>query len=99
MVTLRNERKLAFMAVETHVYPRNNQSKNSPAPGITEEYIAQVSEEIEGRVTTKLSQEFSKTKSCILGALSKLDEFLLNPQIRIFSGTVPGTFGNADVEK
>ena len=33
-----------------------------------------------------------------MGALSKLDEFLLNPQIRTFSGTTPGTFRNTDVE-
>ena len=85
------------MANETQEYPRNNQSQNSSAPGITEEYIAQVFEEIEGRVTEKLSQEFSRTESRILGALSKLDEFLLNPQIRTFSGTVPLTIRNADV--
>ena len=98
MATLRNKRKLAAMARETHEYPRNNQSQNSLAPGITEKYIAQFSEEIEGRVTKKLSQEFSRTESRILGALSKLDEFLFNPQIRTFSGTVPGTFRNADIE-
>ena len=86
------------MTRETQEYPRNNQVQNSAAPGITEDYIAKVSEEIEGRVTMKLSQEFSRTESRILGALSKLDEFLLNPQIRTFSGTVPGTFRNADVE-
>ena len=86
------------MARETQEYPRNNQSQNSAAPGITEDYIAQVSEEIEGRVTKKLSQEFSRTESRILGALSKIDGFLLNPQIRRFSGTAPGTFRNADVE-
>ena len=65
---------------------------------MTEEYIAQIYEKIEGRVTKKLSQEFDKAESRIFGALSKLDEFLLNPQIRTFSGTVAGTFGNADVE-
>ena len=37
--------------------------------------ITQVSEEIKGRVTTKLSQELSKTESLILDALSQLDEF------------------------
>ena len=63
-----------------------------------EEYIAQICEEIEGTVFKKLSQEFTKTESRILGALSKLDEFLLNPQVRTLSGTVPGTFRNADVE-
>ena len=98
MTTLRNKRKLAAMAWETQDYHRNNPSQNSSAPGITEEYITQVSEEIEGRVTRKLSQEFSRIESRILGALSKLDKFLLNPQIRTFSGTVPGTFRNADVE-
>ena len=98
MATLRNKRKLAAIARESQEYPRNNQVQNSAAPGITEDYIAQVSEEIEGRVTKKLSQEFSRTESRILGALSNLDEFLLNPQIRTFSGTIPGTFRNADVE-
>ena len=86
------------MARETQEYPRNNQSQNSAAPGITEDYIAEVSEEIEGRVTKKLSQELSRTDSRVLGALSKLDESFLNPQIRTFSGTVPGTFRTADVE-
>ena len=98
MATLRIRQKLAAMARETQEYPRNNQSQNSTAPGITGEYRAQVSEEIEGRVTKKLSQEFSRTESRILGALSTLDEFLLNPRVRTFSGTVPGTFRNADVE-
>ena len=81
---MRNKRKLAAMVRETHEYPGNNQSQNSPAPGITEEYIAQVSEEIDERVTKKLSQEFGRTESRILGALSKLDKFLFNPQIRTF---------------
>ena len=72
--------------------------QNSAAPGITEDYIAQVSEDIERRVTKTLSQEFSSTESRILGALSKLGEFLLNPQIRTFSGTTPGTFRNNEVE-
>ena len=98
MATLRNKRKLAAVSKETHEYPRNSQSQNSSAPGITGEYIAQVSEEIEGIVTKKLSQEFSRTEPRILGALSKLDKFLLNPQVWTLSGTVPGTFRNVDVE-
>ena len=57
-----------------------------------------MSEEIEGRVTKKLSKEFSKTESRILGALSKLDEFLLNPQVRTCSVAVEGTSGNANSE-
>ena len=51
-----------------------------------------------GRVTIKLSQEFSRTQSRIFGALSKLDECPLNPQITTHSGTVPGTFRNTNVE-
>ena len=53
---------------------------------------------MEGRVTKKLSQEFSKTESRILGALSKLEEFLLNPQVRTCSVAVQGTSGNANSE-
>ena len=79
--------------------PRNGQSQNTSVPRINEEYITQVSDEIEGRVTKKLSQEFSRTESSILGALFKLDEFLLKPLIRTHSGTVPGTFRNTNVEK
>ena len=60
--------------------------------------ITQVSEEIEGRVTKKLSQEFSRTESRILGALFKIDESLLNPQVRTFSGIIPGTSRNNDPE-
>ena len=65
---------------------------------MTEEYIIQVSEEIERRVTKKLSQEFSRTESRILGALSKFDEFFLNPQVRTSSGIVPGTSQNNNSE-
>ena len=99
MATLRNKRKLAAVTSETQEeHPGNGQSRNTSVPRINEEYITQVSEEIEGRVTKKLSQEFSRTESRILGTLSILDEFLLNPQIRTHSGTVSGTFRNTIVE-
>ena len=99
MATLRNKRKLAAVTKETQEeHPRNGQSRNTSVPRINDEYITQVSEEIEGRVTKKLSPEFSSTESRILVALSKLDEFLLNPQIRTHSGTVPGTIRNTNVE-
>ena len=98
METLRIGRKIAAIARETQEYPRNNQSQNSAASGITEDYLAQVSKEIEGGVTEKLSQEFSRTESRFLGALSNLDEFLLNQQIRTFSGITLGTFQNTDIE-
>ena len=99
MATLRSKRKLAAVTGETHEEnPRNGQSRNTSVPRINEEYITQVFEQIKGRVTEKLSQEFSRTESRILGALSKLDEFLLNQQITTHSGTVPGTFRNTNVK-
>ena len=99
MATLRNKRKLAAVTRETQEeHPRNGQSRNTSIPRINEEYITQVSEEVECRVTNKLSQEFNRTESRILGALSKLDEFLLNPQITTHFETVPGTFRNTNVE-
>ena len=55
-------------------------------------------EEIEGRVTKKLSQEFRETESRILGALSILDEFLLRPQAQFHPGPIPETFRNSSKE-
>ena len=99
MATLRNKRKLAAVTRGTQEEnPRNGQSRNTCVPRIKEEYITQVSEEIESRVNKKLFQEFSRTESRILSTLSKLDELLLNQQIRTHSGTVPGTFRNKNVE-
>ena len=93
MATLKNKRKLAAVSRETHESARNSLSQNTFVPGMTEEYITPVSEEIEGRVTKKLSQKISRTKSRLLGALSKLDEFLLNPpskdMLRNRSGRIP----------
>ena len=65
---------------------------------MAQEYNSQVSEEIEGRVTKNFSKEFSRTESRILGALSKLDEFPLNPQARTCSVAVPGTSRNNESE-
>ena len=57
-----------------------------------------MSEKLEGSVTKKISQEFCRTESRIVSALSKLDEFLQNPQVRVQSGTVAGTSCSMDVE-
>ena len=90
---------MAAVARETlEEHPRKIQSRNTSVPRISEEYITQVSEETEGRVTIKLSQEISRIESRILGALSKLYEFFLNPQVQTRSGTVPGTLPNTNVE-
>ena len=54
MATLRNKRKLAAVTRETQEEnPMNGQSRNTSVPRINEEYITQVSEEIEGRITKK----------------------------------------------
>ena len=99
MATLRSQAKLADVTLGIRdENPRNGQSRNTSVPRMNEEPITQVSEEIEGRVTKKLSQVYSRTESRILGALSKLDEFLLNQQIRTHSGTVPQTFRNTNVD-
>ena len=43
-------------------------------------------------------KELSRTESSILGALSKLDEFLLNQQVRTCSAAVPGSSRNNNSE-
>ena len=70
-------------------------AQNSNVPRSQEDYINQVSEEIEGRVTKKLSQEFSKTENRILCALSRVDDLLMDPLIQGYSGTVQERTRNA----
>ena len=84
MAILRNKRKLAALNKENcEELPRRNLAQNSIVPRSQEDYITQVSEEIEGRITKKLSQEFSRTKKRIL---AHLDDFLLNPLFQGHSG-------------
>ena len=99
MAKVRNKRRLAAVSRETPEGSRNSRAQNVLDPELTQDYISQVSEEIEGRVTKNLSkEEFSKTESRILGALSKIDEFVLNPQVRTCSVAVPGTSRNNNSE-
>ena len=95
MASLRNKRKLAAVSREAPGGSRTSRGRNVLDPELTQDYISQVSEEIEGRVTKKLSKEFNKTESRILGTLSKLDEFLLNPQVRACS-VIQGASRNAN---
>ena len=96
MATLRKKRKLATVSRETLEGSRSSRGQNVLDPELTQDFISQVSEEIEGRVTKQLSKEFNKTESRILGALSKLDEFLLNTQVRTCSVAVRGMSRNAN---
>ena len=65
---------------------------------MAQEYIPKVSEKVQGRVTKKLSKEFSRTESRILSALCQLDKFFLNPQVRACSIAVPGNSTNNNSE-
>ena len=85
-----NKKKLAALNKENcEEHPRSNLASNSNVPRSQEDYITQVFEEIEGRVTKRLSQEFSRTENRILGALATLDDFLMNPLLQGHSGTTP----------
>ena len=98
MASLRNKRNLAAVSRETPENTGNSQSQIPLDPSMAQEYMSQVSEEIEGRVTKNLSKELSRRESRIFQVLSKHDEFLLNPQVRTCSVAVTGTSGNNDSE-
>ena len=86
----RNRRKMAALNKENcEEHPRSNLAQNSHAPSSQEEYITQVSDEIEGSVTKRLSKEFIRTEHRILGALARLDDFLKNPLLQGHSGALP----------
>ena len=91
----RNKKKLAALNKENcEEHPRSNLAQNSNVPRSQEDCITQVFEEIEGTVTKKLSQEFSRTENGILGALARLGDFITNPTIQGHSGTAPETSRN-----
>ena len=89
-MTARNKKKLAALNKGyCEENPRCNMAQNSGVPRSQEDYITHVSEEIERRVTKRLSKEFSRTENRILGAVAQLDDFLMNPLLPGHSGTTP----------
>ena len=54
MATLGNKRKLAAVSRETPEGTRSSRAQNVLDPEVTQDYISQVSEEIEGRLPKKL---------------------------------------------
>ena len=95
MAIFRNKRILvAWKKENCEQHPRSILAQNSNVPWSQENYITQVSEEFQGRVTKKLSQELSRTENRILGALARLDDFLMNPLIQGHYGTAPETSRN-----
>ena len=91
----RNKRKPAALNNENcEEHPKSNLAQNSHVPRSQEDYRTQISEEIEGRFTKKLSQEFCRTENHILGALARIDDFLMNPLLQRHSGATPETSRN-----
>ena len=71
-MTTRNKEELAALNKENcEENPRSNMAQKSGAPRSQEDCITQVSEEIEGRATKRLSTEFSRTENRILGAVAQ----------------------------
>ena len=100
MATLGNKGMLAAINSDNHEeHPKNNQTRYTNFPRIQEDYITQVTEEIEGKVTNELSLEFSRTENHSLGARSGLAEFFLDPQLQVCSGPVPETSRSSNGEK
>ena len=95
MATHRNKRKLAALNNENcDEHANGNSEQTSKVLRSQGDHISQVFEEIEGRVTKKLSQEFSGTENLILGALARLADFLKNPLIQGYSRTALGKSPN-----
>ena len=95
MATLRNKKNLAELNKKNcEERPRSNVGQNLSVPRSQEDYITQVSKEVEKSVTKKLPQEFSRTDNRNLGAFSRLDDFLMNPLIQGHSGFAPETSRN-----
>ena len=94
-VNFQKQEEMAALIKENCVeHTRRNFAENSAVPRSIEDYITQIFEEIEGRVLNRLSQKFSRTKNRILGALSRLDDFVMNPLSQRHSGTAPKTSVN-----
>ena len=98
MAMLGNKRNLAAVPRETPEKTRKSRAQNVLGPELTQHHISQVSEEIRGRMSKKLSKEFSRTRSRVFGAFSKLDEFLLDTQVRTCSVALSGTSRSSNSE-
>ena len=88
-MTTRNKRKLAALNKENYEdNPRSNLAQNSGAPRSQEDYITQVSEEIEGRVTKRLSNG-EPHSWCSSAARWLSDETVITGTLRNHSGAHP----------
>ena len=68
MATPRHKKKLLDINGDNHgEHPGKNRARDTNVPRNQEDYFTLVSEEIKGRETKKLFQQFSRTESRILG--------------------------------
>ena len=94
-MTARNRKRLATSIDEKcEEQPRSKLAQITIVSRSQEDFITQISEEIEDSVRMKLSNEFKRMQSRILGALSQLDEFPLNPVIQSHSASSQETSRN-----
>ena len=103
-VTNDNSKSLKIAAInkdDTEDFSRSTPARDTIILRNQEDYITQVSEEIESIVTIKLSKGFRRTKRRLSDVPRKLDEYLLNPQACVYSGPVPETspISNGEKEK
>ena len=71
MAPLRNKRKLEAVSRETPEGNRGKRGRSLLDPELTQNYNSQVSEEIEGMVTKKLSKDLKKNGVTHLGFFIK----------------------------
>ena len=96
MATLRNKRKLAAVSRDLQKL-RTASHRTHPFPELPRSTSRRFLRRLRAGLIKNCPRN-STGQSRILGAFSKLVEFLINPQVRTFSGTVPGTFRNSYVE-
>ena len=93
MATQRKKRKLAALNKLTKKIVRSilgvTWHKTQMYPDHKRTTILKCLKKLRVGLQNELSQDFSRTESRILGALSRLDEFVLNPLVQGHPGTTP----------
>ena len=98
MRNTRTKRRLAEIQDNFEEDRSQASSRDKSSVDPNENYITLVSQEIEGRIAKKLSQEFSKRDSRLLGALAKLDHFLTNPSVDSSTPKIKHTSVTGDLD-
>ena len=90
MATLRNKRNFAIINREDHEeLPRNSQTRDTNVSRIQEDYITEVTEQLESRLTKKIVPGVKQNGGSHFGrSFQTWRIFFLNPQFRVQSGSV-----------